>query len=163
MKTIIILFLALTVATFAKPKEFTILGGQKIKAEVENGMPKGAEGSGIAVKAAAFMIGEGKLIFTFGFTAPDDLQRVTIEDVSGKEAVVLVDDQKPKLNNMYWMGNATPLPLSKAGVPWVFERGDTTKVFRITANLASRPEPVVLFQPAIYPSATKKQLQQLAK
>jgi hypothetical protein len=154
----------LTVAiASAKQKEFTVLGGQKIKAEVENGMPVPAEKNGLKVQAAAFMIGGGNLIFTFGFTTKNELKKVVVEDVTGATALPLVDDASPTLKKDYWMGNAAPLPLSKSGVPWVFERGDTTRIFRFTVTMDGQAEPVVLYQPAVYPAATKKQLQQMAR
>jgi len=159
----LLLLLGLASAASAKPKEFTILGGEKIKAEVERGMPLPAEKDGIKIEAAAFMVGDGKLIFAFGFTTKKKLKKVLVEDVSSSSALELVDDASPKLEKDYWKGEATPLPLSKSGVPWVFERGDTTKVFRFTVTLAEQEQPVVLYQPAVYSGGTKKQLQQMAR
>jgi hypothetical protein len=159
----LVLLLCFAAAAHAKPKEFTILGDQKIMAEVERGMPLPAEKDGIKIEAAAFVIGDGKLIFTFGFDTRATPKKVVVEDVSGSSAVVLVDDIAPEVKKNYWLGNASPLPLSKNGVPWVFERGDTTKVFRFTVALPDREQPVVLYQPAIYVGATKKQLQKMAR
>lgn len=159
----IALLFCLTAAAFAKPKEFTILGGEKIKAEVERGMPVPAEKDGIKIEVAAFMIGDGKLVFTFGFDTQKTPKKVVVEDVSGSSPVVLVEDSAPVVKKNYWRGDAAPLPLSKSGVPWVFERGDTTKVFRFTVTLPDQEQPVVLFQPAIYASTTKKQLEKMAR
>lgn len=159
----LVLLLCLATTVFAKSREFTILGGEKIKAEVERGMPLPAEKDGIKIEVAAFMIGDGKLVFTFGIDTKKTPKKVVVEDVSGRSPVVLVEDDAPVAQKDYWRGDATPLPLSKSGVPWVFERGDTTKVFRFTVTLPDREQPVVLYQPAIYAAATKKQLQKMAR
>ena len=157
------LILCFITAAHARPKEFTILDGEKIKADVSRGMPLPAEKDGIKIEVAAFMIGDGKLIFTFGFDAKATPSKVVVEDVTGTTAVVLVEDSAPALKEDYWKGDAAPLPLSKSGVPWIFERGDTTKVFRFTVTLPDRDVPVVLYQPAVYGGATKKQLQKMAR
>lgn len=159
----LVLLLCLAAASLGKQKEFTILGSEKIKAEVERSMPLPAEKDGIKIEVAAFMIGDGKLVFTFGFDTKKTPKKVVVEDVSGSSPVVLVEDSAPVVQKDYWRGDATPLPLSKSGVPWVFERGDTTKVFRFTVTLSDREQPVVLYQPAIYAGATKKQLQKMAR
>ena len=159
----LILLLCLATAALAKPKEFTILGGEKITAEVERGVPLPVAKDGIKIEAAAFMIGDGQLVFTFGFDTKQTPRKIVVEDVSGTAPVVLVADSAPVVQEDYWRGDAAPLPLSKSGVPWVFERGDTTKVFRFTVTLPDREQPVVLYQPAIYAGATKKQLQKLAR
>ena len=126
-------------------------------------MPLPAMKDGLRIDVAGFMIGEGKLTFTFGFTSKLPLKRVVVEDVTGREAVVMVDDPAPVLTKNYWKGNASPLPLKKGGSPWIWEQGDTTKVFRFTVSVVGREEPVVLFQPAVYSGRSKKQLQQLAR
>ncbi len=59
MKTVLCALLLLTVpfTAQAKTKEFTILGNQKIKAEVKRGMPLPAEKDGVRIEAAAFRTG----------------------------------------------------------------------------------------------------------
>ena len=47
--------------TFAKTKTLTILGDQKIQAEVQDGMPLPVEKDGIKVEGAGFLMAEGKL------------------------------------------------------------------------------------------------------
>jgi hypothetical protein len=158
-----LLFFGCAAAMMAKPQEFTILGSEKIMAETERGMPLPAEKDGIKISVAAFMVGDGKLIFTFGLTSANELTSVVVEDVTESKASVLVEDNAPTLKNGYWKGNAIPLPLSKSGVPWVFTRGDTTKVFRVTAVPKSESRKLVLYQPAVYSGGTKQKLQQMAQ
>jgi hypothetical protein len=159
----VIFLLSFASAAFAGTKEYTILGDQKVSAKVQDGMPLPQEKSGITVEGAGFALGEGKLIWGFDFTSKKAPTRVVIEDVSGKNAVVLVDDSSPELKDHSWSGNATPLSLSKSDCPWLFESGDTTKVFRFTITLKGKSEPVVIYQPAVYPEAAKQQLRQMAQ
>lgn len=155
--------LTLTTMGFAASQEFTILDGKKVTADMSNGLPRPAEKDGIKIEVAAFMIQEGQLIYTFGFTTEKKVQKVTVEEVSGSRAIPLVADTSPELENAYWKGDAKPLPLNKSGVPWIFEKGDTVKVFRFSVTLAGAAAPIVLHQPAIYGAAAKTQLQQLAQ
>jgi hypothetical protein len=157
----VLLFVA-TVACGAT-KEYTVLGDQKITAKVQDGMPLPGEKGGITVEGAGFALGEGKLIWAFDFTSKKAPTKVLVEDISGVSAVVLVDDSSPKLKDHEWSGSATPVDLSKSGSPWLFERGDTTKVFRFTVTLKGKAEPIVIYQPAIYPEETKNQLRAMAR
>jgi hypothetical protein len=159
----LILLLCISTVACAGTKEYTILGDQKITAKVQGGMPLPAEKDGITVEGAGFALGEGKLIWGFDFTSKKVPTKVLIEDVSGKSAIILVDDSAPTLKGHDWSGNATPVSLSKNNCPWLFEAGDTTKVFRFTIALKGKSEPVVIYQPAVYPEATKQQLRQMAQ
>ena len=162
IKCLVFLFCIATTA-FAETKVYTILGDQKVKAKVQDGMPLPAEKSGITIEGAGFALGEGKLVWAFDFTSKKSLTKVLVEDVSGKNAITLVDDAAPKLDGDHWKGDAAPVSLSKSGCPWLFESGDTTKVFRFTVTLQGTPEPVIIFQPAVYPEETKRQLRQMAQ
>jgi hypothetical protein len=156
------LFCGVTVV-HAETKKYTVLGNHEIEAKVQDGMPLPAEKSGITIEAAGFALGEGKLIWAFDLTSGKALAKVVVEDVSGPNAIVLVEDSSPKLADAHWAGDAAPLALSKSGCPWLFEPGDTTKVFRFTVTLKEKSEPVVIYQPAIYPADTKRQLRQMAR
>jgi len=159
----LVFLLCIVTCAFAGTKEFTILGDQKIKAKVQDGMPLPAEQSGITIEGAGFALGEGKLIWAFDFSSKKPPTKVVVEDVSGKSAIVLVVDAAPKLDGEHcWSGAATPVALSKSASPWLFEPGDTTKVFRFTITLAGKTEPAVIYQPAIYPEVSKKRLRQMA-
>jgi len=149
------LMLSTASAAFASTREYTILGNQTITAEVYAGAPKPAKKDGITVESAGFMLGKGTLVWTFGFASKEAPTKVVVEDVSGASAVVMLTDTAPKFEKDHWKGSAAPVPLTKTGSPWLFEWGDTTKVFRFTITLKGRATPVVIYQPAIYPEATK--------
>ncbi len=161
--TCLAFLLCIATVMCAATKEYTVLGDQKITAKTQDGMPLPAEKAGITVDGAGFFLREGKLIWAFNFTSKKAPTKVLIEDISGKSAVVLVDDSAPKLKGHDWTGNATPVSLSKSDCPWLFEPGDTTKVFRFTITLKGKPEPVVIYQPAVYPEAAKQLLRQMAQ
>ena len=165
-KILLWLSLALTMAAplAARSKEFTILGREKIKAQVQDGMPLPAEKDGIRIEAAALGMSADGLQFGFMLTSGQALSSVVVEDVSGASAVVLVQDLAPTLNRKnLWLGRAKTLPLTPAGVPWLFARGDTTMVFRFTVGLAQTKRTVVLYQPAVYSAEAKQLLRSQAK
>ena len=126
-------------------------------------MPVPAKKDGVTIQVAGFALEEQSLVFTFGFESTVKLEKVVVEDVSGTTAVVLVKDPAPTPKSGYWKGDASPLPLNKTAIPWLWEKGDTTKIFRFTISVVGRAEPIEIFQPAIYSGRTKKQLQQFAK
>jgi hypothetical protein len=158
----IVAALFFTVNVSAATKTFTILGDQKIKAEVQGGMPLPAEKNGIKVIGAGFVMGKGELTWAFNFTSQKPVTKVSVEDVSEKAAVLLVEDEKPSLKEDMWSGQAGSIAITKADSPWIFTRGDTTKVFRFSITLSGESEPTVIYQPAVYPKDTKKLLQQFA-
>lgn len=161
--TCLALMLCTASAAFASTREYTILGNQTITAEVYAGAPKPAKKDGITIEAAGFMIGQGTLVWTFEFVTKDTPTKVVVEDVSGPRAIVMVTDTAPKMEKDHWKGRATPVPLTKTGSPWLFEWGDTTKVFRFTITLKAQATPVVIYQPAVYPEATKITVQRTVK
>lgn len=150
---IVVLFAAST--AFAKTKTFTILGDQKIKAEVRGGMPLPAEKEGIKVEGAGFLMTDGKLVWAFNFTSQKPIMNVRVEDVSEKTAVLLVEDKTPSLKEGMWSGRANPIAINKEESPWVFTRGNTVKVFRFTVLIAGNSAPTVIHQPAVYGTEVK--------
>jgi len=147
----------------AETKEYTVLGNQKIKAKAQDGMPLPAAKDGVTIQGAGFALGEGKLIWSFDFISRRAPTRVLVEDISGPSAIVLVEDSAPKREGSRWSGGAAPVELSRVGCPWLYEPGNTTKVFRFTVALKGKAEPVVIHQPAIYTAETKRQLQQMVR
>ena len=60
-------------------------------------MPLLVEKSGTKVEVAGFMMAEGKLVWGFNFTSQKMIANVRVEDISGKTAVLLVEDTAPAL------------------------------------------------------------------
>jgi len=159
MKTLIfaLALLAVPATSRAATQEFTILGDQKIKAEVKKGVPLPAEKNGVRIEAAAFRTGGDGLEFGFMLTTRRAPSKIVVEDVSGSHPVLMVEDLAPVLKKDLWLGVAKAMPITAAAVPWLFERGSTSKVFRFTVTLADTKEVLVLLQPAVY-SADAKQV-----
>ena len=137
----------------AKTKSFTILGGAKIAADVERGMPLPAVGRGVRVEVAGFLLRDRKLHYTFGFSGRPVLESVLVEDVTGPVAVKLAEDLSPVLStvqgNGYWKGESVGFVLDRSTLPWFFASGATTKVFRFTIRMADGSPDLVLYQPAV--------------
>ena len=150
--------LCLAATAFADTRKFTVLGGRTIKARVQDGMPLPAVKAGIRIEGAGFVLRAGMLIWAFNLASEKPLAKILVEEVSGKNAVALVDEPEPRLAYGRWKGEATPVAPSKGASPWLFEPGDTTKVFRFTILAGGKTAPVVIYQPAVYPEAMKKQL-----
>lgn len=137
----------------AKTKSFTILGGTKIAAEVERGVPLPAVGRGVRVEIAGYFLRDHKLHYAFGFSGRPELAGVLVEDVTGPQAVTLVEDSSPVLStvlgNGYWKGESAGFALDRGTLPWFFANVATTKVFRFTIRMADGSPDLVLYQPAV--------------
>lgn len=73
-----------------------------------------------------------EITYMFGFTSKSGkpLQRVTVEDVTGRTAVPLVDDKSPALDSRYWKGYSAPSKVGGDTLAWLQVSGNTEKVFR---------------------------------
>lgn len=153
-----------------RPMVFTITGGQKVECLVNDSGPLPAEHGPYKVEIAGILPARGNdrktiyLIFTFGLSVAKGAApgHVVVEDVSGKDTDILVDDWNPVVANGHWKGSAMPSILSKTSTPWMFDGKPTFKVFKITISGKDSP-PVVLFQPAWYPGQWKAGVLQFAK
>jgi hypothetical protein len=164
-----LVFLIITpMMAWAQPKEFTILGGQRIQAEVSwGGWPELAKKDGIQIMVADYLGNSGKLWAHFSFTSILDLKSVLVEDVSGRLAVPMAKADGLKLkktdHGYIWHGDSLSQAITRFNVPWIFERGTSTKVFRFTLTLASGDSPTVIYQPSFYNEDQKKRWQPLTR
>jgi hypothetical protein len=62
-----------------------------------------------------------------------------------------------------WHGDSLSQAITRFNVPWIFERGTSTKVFRFTLTLASGDSPTVIYQPSFYNEDQKKRWQPLTR
>lgn len=166
MKSILLLALILTAAlpVVASTKTLTVLGDQKVKTKWDGNMPKAMSTRGIETNVTGIIISGGKLIPTFGFdcSTKKKLLKVRVEDVTGKEALLMVEDQAPVLEDAHWKGNSAPRDITPEGVPWLYARGDTLTVFRFTVFLDGDVQPVVIYQPSVFTESSKDQLRTIA-
>lgn len=149
---------------FGSTKTLTILGGTKIKAEFEHGMPRANESHGVKTEVTGFAIDHKKVVPAMGFSysGTSKLLYVAVDEVSGPSPVRMVEDLTPKLERNFWKGSGAPRALNKEESRWVFERGDTLVVYRFTIRLEGSNDDVVIYQPAVFAEGTKKMLRQLA-
>lgn len=155
---------ALVLPAVASTKTLTVLGGKKVKTQWDGKMPKAMSDQGIETNVTGIIISDGKLVPTFGFdiTSKKKLLKVRVEDVTGKEAVLMVEDSSPVVERAHWKGNSTPRDLSPEGVPWLFAGGDALTVFRFTVMLEGDTEAVVIYQPSVFRESSKVQLRNIA-
>lgn len=160
---ITILF-ALVMPVLATTKTLTVLGDKKVKTKWDGKMPKAMSEQGIETNVTGIIISEGKLIPTFGFdiNSKKKLLKVRVEDVTGKEAVLMVEDTAPVVERAHWKGNSAPRSITPDGVPWLFVDGDTLTVFRFSVLLEGDAEPVVIYQPSVFGEASKQRLRMMA-
>ena len=148
----------------AKAAEVTILGGQKFKFSAKRGLPVPSHDRGITIQAAAFMLNEKSLTYAFLFAddKADGLAGVTVEDVTDSAPELLVSDSAPVEEHSTWKGTAKPLPLSSSAIPWAFENGSSTRVYRFTIHRKSENTPITIYQASIFGPDIKKIIQDRA-
>jgi hypothetical protein len=134
------------------------------------GMPKGAENAFIRVEVADEWMKTdpphgSTLGFTFSFTVkkPIHLSRVRIEDITTGPAVLLVDDQNPKLKkNNLWAGNSPMTTLNPQNFPWMFDGSNSKRLVRITVSTTDAGE-FSLDQKMLFDRATKDMILRFEK
>lgn len=156
--------LVLAAPLVAATKTLTVLGDMKVKTQWDGDMPKAMRAKGIETNVTGIIISAGKLVPTFGFDINSKKKpvNVRVEDVTGNEAILLVEDPNPVIELAQWKGNSAPKELTAAGVPWLFTAGDTLTVFRFTVLLEGDREPVVIYQPSVFPESSKARLRDIA-
>ncbi|ATC63026.1 hypothetical protein CMV30_03070 [Nibricoccus aquaticus] len=128
-------------------------------------MPKASVVEGVKTDATGFIIDNRQLIPSFGFEYknPKKLKKVVVEEVSGKEAQVMVEDLAPKAEKGRWIGNSKPIEVSKRASPWIFSKKDTTMIFRFTLEFEEDSKPLEIYQAAVFGAETKSLFQLFEK
>lgn len=106
---------------------------------------------------------ESELVWGFGLTAKSaiELASVTIEVVTTNgELERVVEDRTPALKGKRWTGRMPPLPMTREAVPWLYEKGNSTFVFKFTIQ-AKDGSSAVLYQPSVISSGAKSMYLQL--
>jgi hypothetical protein len=95
-------------------------------------------------------------IFSVHFKQPTTVQNVRVEDLSDKKPILLLESDSPQVTADVWTGRGSAIPFDAKDLPWFFQRGDTTRVFRIVIREKSGRS-YQLYQGASF-SADKKNL-----
>jgi hypothetical protein len=152
----------------ARPAEMrtvTVAGGESVRVPIEHGAARHAENSDVKIESAGFVADRAKqeIVFVFGFREKkmEWPRSVTVEDVTGDNAELLLTDTTPRLaRDGTWKGTAAPLRKGDPGLAWLEKSGDTFKVFRLTIITADGRK-LVMFQAAIWGAALKTTFRQM--
>jgi hypothetical protein len=166
MKSLLVLLASMIFAApaIASSKTLTVLGDKKVKTQWDGAMPKAMSDQGIETNVTGIIVSDGKLIPTFGFdvATKKKLVRVQVEDVTGKEAILMVEDMAPVVERAHWKGNSSSRDITQSGVPWLYSSGDTLTVYRFTVYLEGQAQPVVIYQPSVFRDSSKARLRDVA-
>jgi hypothetical protein len=83
------------------------------------------------------------------------LQRIKIEDVTGENPVLVLDDRAPVVEERRWTRQSDLTRASPRSIPWLFEFGRTTRVFRITIR-ETNGKTSILYQPVLFTPKAKR-------
>jgi hypothetical protein len=145
-----------------------IAGGQTVELERQGAGLKQAENARVAITDASLeavnLNGHNYVRWKFAITPKQAtaLSLVRIEEVSGPAPLLLVNDVAPQLDGGRWSENAGLMDLSSASVRWLFEPGDTVRVFRFTMNEPDG-QAYVLYQAAPYAPASKEAIRTMVR
>ena len=95
-------------------------------------------------------------VFGIHFKQPTRVRNVRVEDVTDMKPVLLIEDDSPNVTADLWTGRGSAIPFGAKYLPWFFQRGNSTRVFRIIIREESGRS-YELYQGARF-SADKKNL-----
>ena len=145
--------------------EFKIAGGDVVQHPMRAGMPLPAESRHYRMNVAGIIAKDGTLIWSFGFAAKNVAvpTRVTVEQVyPNSQSIEIVSDNNPALRNGGWIGQSKPVAIDQTALPWLYESGESTFVFRVTAEVNGEL-PDVMLQPSIINDRAKQIYRSVAK
>lgn len=131
-----------------------ISGGQTIEMEFNSRGPVNAGDGDYKVVVAGCRTNPKlkEIRYAFGFVATGGGQprRVQIDDVTEPQAVFIMDDTKPILDQGRWRGETKPFPATDSRFDWLVQIVNSTRIFRFTIT-DSEGRDHVLYQGAFYP------------
>jgi hypothetical protein len=143
-----------------------VSGGQNLTfTRVGAGFVK-AENESLVVDEAGLTIyrTEGKNFVRWQFAImpkqETTLRTVRIEDVTGDRPVLVLEDRAPRIDERRWSMQSALIRASPRTIPWLFEFGRTTRIFRITVRETSG-KTSVLYQAVLFTPKAKKDLRVL--
>ena len=139
----------------------TVSGGQNLRfTRLGTGFVK-AESDRFVVDEAGLTTyrTEGKNFVRWQFAilpkTESTIQQVKIEDVTGENPVLILDDRAPVVEERRWTRQSDLIRASVRLIPWLFESGRTTRVFRITIY-ETNGKKSALYQPVLFTPKAKK-------
>ncbi len=104
-----------------------------------------------------------EIVYRFAFEDPSRRapRAVTVEDVSGTKAEMLVTDTAPRLAaDGTWRGDATPQKKGDPALAWLAQTGDTFKIYRLTITTTDGKR-LVLYEAAKWGAPLKAACRQV--
>jgi hypothetical protein len=83
------------------------------------------------------------------------LRLVRIEDVTNDKPVLILEDRAPQIDERRWSRQSDLIRANTRSIPWLFEFGRTTRVFRITVR-ETNGKTSILYQAVLFTPKAKK-------
>jgi hypothetical protein len=160
--TVAVVFLLLTSDTPAKEVSIRISNGKTVTLVKTGDVFSRAENDRARVTTSGLFDDRerGRIfmrwVFGIHFKQPTMARNVRVEDVTDKKSVLLIEDDSPNVTADLWTGRGNAIPFTAEYLPWLFQRGDSTRVFHIVIREKSGSS-YDLYQGALF-SADKKNL-----
>ncbi len=156
----LLLLLALALAGCVGSGTYAILvpiaGGEKLRVPLR---PPPASNDAIQITTAGLEPSPEPeaVIYWFGFKLlkPLEIRRVTVHDVAGDRAILLVDDSAPRVVGAEWKGASPVLRGEDERLAWVYQLDNTIRVYRFRIETGDG-RTLVLQQPSIVNSGAKR-------
>ena len=122
-----------------------------------------SENSELAVEEAGLTTfrteGRNYVRWTFSIRpkTSERFRSVLVEDVTGAQPVTLVDDRAPQVGEVHWTGQSALIRATADQVPWLFDKAETVRVFRLTVRFANG-KTSSLYQPTLFTAKSKEDL-----
>jgi hypothetical protein len=83
------------------------------------------------------------------------LRVVRIEDVTDDSPILVLEDRAPRIDERRWSRQSALIRANPRSIPWLFEFGRTTRVFRITVR-ETNGKTSILYQAVLFTPKAKK-------
>lgn len=156
-------------ATTLEVRTFEYLGGKSFQHDLTRlGYPEGARSKGYRVEDAGLKrreATEGVIEAFFNFTLKTprrvSLESIVVEDVTGDRPSIVVSDMNPVVKKRQWLGETEMIVVTRETMPWLYTKGDSWRIFRITVT-TSKGKKISMLQP-VYFSWTNKSAARLTR
>jgi hypothetical protein len=145
-----------------------IAGGQAVELERQGSGFKQAENARVIVANASLeavnLNGINYVRWKFAISPKQatSLSLIRIEEVSGPTPLLLINDVAPQTDGGRWSESGGLMDLSSASARWLFEPGDTVRVFRFTFNEPDG-QSYLLYQAVPYTPASKQAIRTMVR